>query len=90
VNNLNATSATANERISYFAIPPPVAEGDAAGSLSGSERRTFFRGAIDIRRKKLPMPAQLLRRVRLIVNINRDLFSLFEGGAVGQGIDRCR
>jgi hypothetical protein len=53
-------------------------ERDAAASVRGNERRAFFRGAIDIGRKKLPMPMQLLGRVRLIVNVDRDLFAFFE------------
>ena len=32
----------------------------------------FFRRAIDIGRQKLPMPVQLLGRVRLVINVDRD------------------
>jgi hypothetical protein len=38
----------------------------------------FFRGAIDISREKLPMPMQLLGRIRLVVDVDRDLFAFFE------------
>ena len=43
-----------------------------------NERRAFFRGAIDIGGKKLPVPMQLLGRVGLIVNVDRDRLAFFE------------
>src|SRR5471030_1927981 len=53
-------------------------ERNAAASMSGNERRAFFRGAIDIGRKKLPVPMQLLGRVRLVVDVDRELLAFFE------------
>ena len=53
-------------------------ERDAAASMRGNERRAFFGGAIDIGGKKLAMPMQLLGRVRLVVNIDGDLFAFLE------------
>jgi hypothetical protein len=53
-------------------------ERDAPASLSGNEGRAFFRRAIDIGRQKLPMPVQLLGRVRLVINIDRDCLAFFE------------
>jgi hypothetical protein len=34
--------------------------------------------AIDIGRQKLPMPVQLLGRIRLVVNVDRDWLAFFE------------
>jgi hypothetical protein len=48
-------------------------ERDSTASVSGNKRRALFRDAIDIGRRKLPMPVQLLRRVRLVVCVDRDL-----------------
>ncbi len=61
------------------AIPRgPWDERDAAASMRWNKRRALLRGAIDIGRKKLSMPMQLLRRVRLIVNVDRDWLAFFE------------
>jgi hypothetical protein len=47
-------------------------------TLSGNEGRAFFRCAIDIGRQKLPIPVQLLGRVRLVINVDRDCLAFFE------------
>jgi hypothetical protein len=51
---------------------------DAAASMRRNVRRAFFRCAIDIGGKKLAMPMELLGRVRLIVNVDRDRFAFLE------------
>ena len=53
-------------------------ERNAPASVGGNERRALFRRAIDIGRQKLPMPVQLLGRVRLVVNVDGDLPAFFE------------
>ncbi len=46
--------------------------------LGGDEGSAFFGRAIDIRGNKLPVPMQLLRRVRLVVNVDGYLLTLCE------------
>src|SRR6266849_8275510 len=47
-------------------------------SACRDERRPFFRSAIHVRRNKLSVPVQLLRRVRVIVYFDRYRLAFFE------------
>src|SRR5712692_10976619 len=53
-------------------------EHDTAHSVRRDEGRPFFRRAIHVRRNKLSVPVQLLRSVRVVVNVNDNLMHFFE------------
>src|SRR6266481_9392143 len=61
------------------AIPGrPGNKRNAAAPMGGDEGSAFFGLAIDIRGNRLPVPMQLLRRVRLVVNVDGYLLTLCE------------
>ena len=45
---------------------------------AGDEGRAFFRRSVHIRRHKLTVPMQLLRPVRVVVDVYNNLLSFFE------------
>ena len=50
----------------------PRSKCDAARSMRRNERRALFRRAVHVYRNLLPAPVQLLRRIGLVVNIDRN------------------
>src|ERR1700681_183446 len=53
-------------------------ERNPAFAVRGNKGRTFLGGAVHIDRNLLTMPMQLFRRIRIVVNVDRDPVTLLE------------
>src|SRR5580704_3781528 len=51
---------------------------NSPAAMRWDEGRTLFSRSVDIRRDELSMPVELLRRIRVVANVDRDPFSFLQ------------